>query len=252
MCEPQELQIIGTPGNVKWVSILFLPKIQSKPTTGPKACFVHGPAVTEEHVSGVRVAIVVRWVVGAAVSLAAAQAQAQNLDAGKSPAQIFSDTCSACHRSPREVKQTSPGFLREHYTTGAREAATMAAYLASVGSDSRAIQQRKPPNLGAGQGAPSEASRPEKSGQNDRDRDQSKPADNQAALPGSRHTPAGSTEAATPAPATATATAARSRRPSDSVEAGQPTIVPTAAGADAPQTAATPAGRPSPAEDFDE
>jgi len=204
-------------------------------------------------VSGVRVALVVRWVIGAAVSLAAVQVQAQNLDAGKSAAQIFSDTCSACHRSPREVKQTSPGFLREHYTTGAREAATMAAYLASIGSDSRAVQQRKPPTLGAGQGAPpSEASRSEKPGQSDRDRDQSKPADNQAALPGSRHTPAGSTEAATPAPATATATAARSRRPSDSVEAGQPTIVPTAAGADAPQTAATPAGRPSPAEDFDE
>jgi hypothetical protein len=205
-------------------------------------------------VSGVRVALVVRWVVGAAVSFAAAGAQAQNLDAGKSPAQIFSDTCSACHRSAREVKQTSPGFLREHYTTGAREAATMAAYLASVGSDSRAIQQRKPPNLGAGQqGAPSEASRPEKPGQNDRDRDQSKPTDNQAALPGSRRTPAGTAaEAVKPGPATATATAARSRRPSDSVEAGQPAIVPTAAGADAPQTAAAPAARPGPAEDFEE
>jgi hypothetical protein len=198
------------------------------------------------------VALIVRWLVGAAVSFAAAQAQAQNLDAGKSPAQIFSDTCSACHRSAREVKQTSPGFLREHYTTGAREAASMAAYLASVGSDSRAIQQRKPPNLGAGQGAPSEASRSEKPGQNDRD--QSKPTDNQAALPGSRRTPAGTAaEAVKLGPATATATAARSRRPSDSVEAGQPAIVPTAAGADAPpQTAATPAARPGPAEDFEE
>jgi len=66
-------------------------------------------------------------VIGVAVALAAAEAPAQsNLDAGKSPAQIFSDTCNACHRSPRELKQTSPGFLREHYTTGAREAAAMA------------------------------------------------------------------------------------------------------------------------------
>src|SRR5882724_12707847 len=97
--------------------------------------------------------------VGVAVAAAVTSAQAQsNLDAGKSPAQIFSDTCSACHRSPREVKQTSPGFLREHYTTGAREAATMAAYLASVGTDPRAVQQRRPPALGAKPPAPAEAS----------------------------------------------------------------------------------------------
>jgi mono/diheme cytochrome c family protein len=28
-------------------------------------------------------------------------AQAQNLEAGKSPSQIFAGTCNACHRSPR-------------------------------------------------------------------------------------------------------------------------------------------------------
>ena len=78
------------------------------------------------------------------------QAQS-NLDAGKSPAQIFAGTCNACHRSPREIKRTSAAFLREHYTTGAREAAAMAAYLASVGSDPAAVQQRRPPVLGAGQ-----------------------------------------------------------------------------------------------------
>jgi hypothetical protein len=211
-------------------------------------------------VSGVSVALVVRWTMGAAV-LFATPAFAQNLDAGKSPAQIFSDTCSACHRSAREVRQSSPGFLREHYTTGAREAASMAAYLASVGSDSRAIQQRKPPSLGTG-GAQ----------QTDRDRDQSKPTDNQAALPNGRRGPAGEgtkppgeaskptgepskpagEAAAKPGPAATTAAVARSRRPSDSVEAGQP-FVPTAAETDAPpQTAATPAARPAPAEDFEE
>src|SRR5215469_12751781 len=79
-----------------------------------------------------------------------------NLAAGKSAAQIFADTCNACHRSPREIKPTSAAFLREHYTTGAREAGAMAAYLASVGSDARAVQQRRPPTLGAGQ-APSAA-----------------------------------------------------------------------------------------------
>jgi hypothetical protein len=101
-----------------------------------------------------RGARVVPWVIAAAAVAADAPAQAQsNLDAGKSAAQIFADTCNACHRSPREVRPTSAAFLREHYTTGGREAAAMAAYLASVGSDARAVQQRRPPTLGAGQAA---------------------------------------------------------------------------------------------------
>jgi hypothetical protein len=74
-----------------------------------------------------------------------------NLDAGKTPAQIFAGTCNACHRSPREIRRTNAAFLREHYTTGTREAAAMAAYLASVGSDPDAVRQRRPPTLGAGQ-----------------------------------------------------------------------------------------------------
>jgi mono/diheme cytochrome c family protein len=108
-----------------------------------------------------------------------------NIDAGKSPAQIFSTTCNACHRSPRELKPTSAGFLREHYTTGGREAATMAAYLASIGSDARAVQQRRPPVLGAGQ----------------------------AALPESR-----STQSAGGDQAKSSLAVAKPRRPSDSVE----------------------------------
>ncbi len=89
---------------------------------------------------------IVLGLVWVTLGAAAAPAHAQsNLDAGKSPAQIFSDTCNACHRSPRELKPTSPSFLREHYTTGAREAAAMAAYVTAVGSDPRAVQQRRPP-----------------------------------------------------------------------------------------------------------
>jgi len=52
-----------------------------------------------------------------------------NLDAGKSPEQIFSDTCSACHHAPQDLKAASAQFLRQHYTTGARQAAALAAYL---------------------------------------------------------------------------------------------------------------------------
>jgi hypothetical protein len=61
-----------------------------------------------------------------------------NLDAGKSPEQIFSDTCSACHHVPQNLKAASAQFLRQHYTTGARQAAAMAAYL------ERAINEPRP------------------------------------------------------------------------------------------------------------
>jgi hypothetical protein len=99
-------------------------------------------------------------VIGLCVAAGAAQAQS-NLDAGKSAAQIFSDTCSACHRSPRELRRTSPNFMREHYTSSAQEAGVMAAYLATIGSDPRAVQSRRTPALGAGQAAPKEtAARP--------------------------------------------------------------------------------------------
>jgi hypothetical protein len=84
---------------------------------------------------------------------AAAPADAQNLDAGKSPAQIFSDTCAVCHRSTRAVGRTSAAFLRQHYMTGYEEASAMANYLSGVpSSDPRGAQPRRPPApiIGAG------------------------------------------------------------------------------------------------------
>src|SRR3981189_1067290 len=39
---------------------------------------------------------------------AAIPVQAQNLEAGKSPSQIFAGTCSACHKSPRGLLKTVP------------------------------------------------------------------------------------------------------------------------------------------------
>jgi hypothetical protein len=175
-----------------------------------------------------RIARIVPWVVvTAALGAMDAPARAQaRLDAGKSAAQIFADTCNACHRSPREIKATSAAFLREHYTTGPREAAAMAAYLASVGSDARAVQQRRPPTLGAGQTASPGA-------------DQGKPPDSQAPQPGNERTVG----------------AAKPRRPSESVETGN---LPIAAGQGGggeggpPQAAATTPGRQSAVEEFEE
>jgi hypothetical protein len=68
----------------------------------------------------------------AALQISAADAQG-NIDAGKTPAQIFGDTCAGCHRSARELRRASASFLRSHYTAGSDEASAMANYLAGVG-----------------------------------------------------------------------------------------------------------------------
>jgi hypothetical protein len=68
-----------------------------------------------------------------------AQAQAQNLEAGKSPSQIFAGTCSACHKSPRGLLKavpagSLPGFLRQHYTTSSDMASLLSSFLISNGA----------------------------------------------------------------------------------------------------------------------
>ena len=82
----------------------------------------------------------------AALQISAADAQG-NIDAGKTPAQIFGDTCAGCHRSARELRRASASFLRSHYTAGSDEAAAMANYLAGVGGNeprSNAAAQPQP------------------------------------------------------------------------------------------------------------
>lgn len=69
----------------------------------------------------------------------AAFAQATNLEAGKTPSQIFAQTCNACHKGPRGLlKSVSPGslpgFLRQHYTTSPDMAGILASYLVSNGA----------------------------------------------------------------------------------------------------------------------
>jgi hypothetical protein len=94
-------------------------------------------------------------------SVAAEHAQAQeNLDAGKSPSQIFAGTCTACHKSPRGLLKTVaagalPGFLRQHYTTSSNMAGVLASYLISNGAtDTRyAVGQPNPQQKGAKDGA---------------------------------------------------------------------------------------------------
>jgi hypothetical protein len=76
---------------------------------------------------------------------AADPVRAQNLEAGKSPSQIFAGTCTACHKGARGLLKTVapgslPGFLRQHYTTSSEMASVLSAYLVSNGAaDTRYI-----------------------------------------------------------------------------------------------------------------
>ncbi len=157
-----------------------------------------------------------------AMGLAVAPASAQsNLDAGKSASQIFAHTCNACHRSPRAIKKTTVGFMREHYTTGIQEAQTMAAYLASVGTDPKAVEQRRKPVLGAGtapETAPGDQAKTDQAKTDQAKSEQAKADD---------------------APAKA-----RARRPSESLEIDQTVAATAPAAPPAAVTASSPPVRP--------
>ena len=78
----------------------------------------------------------------------AAWAQAQNLEAGKSPSQLFAGTCNACHKSPRGLLKTVsagslPGFLRQHYTTSGDMASQLSSFLISNGASDPRYQAKQ-------------------------------------------------------------------------------------------------------------
>src|SRR6478735_3185515 len=104
--------------------------------------------------------------------------QAQNLEAGKSPAQIFAGTCNACHKSPRGLLRSVPasslsGYLRQHYTTSSDMASVLASFLVSNGATDTRYQGKDQPktDLAKGgkegakpEGARQEAARPDADG----------------------------------------------------------------------------------------
>jgi hypothetical protein len=87
------------------------------------------------------------FVVGFAISCASAAATAQDLTAGKTPAQLFHSDCAECHRSPGSVAGTRDvhalaAFLREHYTTKSETAGALAAYVSSFAGTGAAVRNR--------------------------------------------------------------------------------------------------------------
>src|SRR6202022_5105742 len=89
-----------------------------------------------------------------------ALAQATNLEAGKSPSQIFAGTCTACHKSPRGLLKTVPpgslqSFLRQHYTTSPEMASLLTSFLISNGATDTRFGQTKDGKDGKGEARPS-------------------------------------------------------------------------------------------------
>ncbi len=69
---------------------------------------------------------------------AAAGAQ-ENLDHGKTPAQLFASDCAVCHKSPQGLAKSGglfgvESFLRQHYTASRESAAAIAKYLEAAGA----------------------------------------------------------------------------------------------------------------------
>jgi hypothetical protein len=78
-------------------------------------------------------------------------ARAQNLDEGKSPAALFANGCTACHKSPRglargRIRLQLFMFLRDHYSTSSNEAWALSSYLDAAGETPRGPKSgaRKP------------------------------------------------------------------------------------------------------------
>jgi hypothetical protein len=88
----------------------------------------------------------------------------ENLEAGKSPSQIFAGTCSACHKSPRGLLRgvsasSLPGFLRQHYTTSGDMASVLASFLVANGAADTRFQAKQGKDA-AKDGKQQEAARP--------------------------------------------------------------------------------------------
>lgn len=80
----------------------------------------------------------IRLAVGVlALAFAGAAGAQENLDQGKSGAQLYASDCAICHKSPQKLGSAGgifglESFLREHYTASRESAAVIAAYLKAV------------------------------------------------------------------------------------------------------------------------
>ena len=94
----------------------------------------------------------------------------EDLNRGKTPAQLFVSDCADCHRSPRGLAKMDgrslADFLRVHYTASKENAAAIATYLVSLAGETPPASARSP------RSAPTTAAKPGEPDKNS----QSKPA----------------------------------------------------------------------------
>jgi mono/diheme cytochrome c family protein len=72
-----------------------------------------------------------------ALCLATPSRAQENLDSGKTGAQLFASDCALCHKTPQGLKKAGgllglSSFLREHYTASRESADAVAKYLESL------------------------------------------------------------------------------------------------------------------------
>lgn len=78
------------------------------------------------------------WGVAALMLVFTGAAAAQeNLDQGKTPAQLYASDCAICHKTPNGMAKSAgafglQAFLRVHYTASKEAAAAIAAYVEAV------------------------------------------------------------------------------------------------------------------------
>jgi hypothetical protein len=76
--------------------------------------------------------------VSAVLALSGAPLAAQeNVEAGKTPAQLYASDCAICHKSPQGLSKAGglfglQSFLREHYTASRETATVIANYLKAI------------------------------------------------------------------------------------------------------------------------
>jgi hypothetical protein len=79
------------------------------------------------------------FLVGLATAFASVPVAAEDLTAGKTPAQLFRSDCGECHRSPNGLAKDPDvralaSFLRAHYTTKSETAGALAEYVSGLAS----------------------------------------------------------------------------------------------------------------------
>jgi hypothetical protein len=121
--------------------------------------------------SRIRASIVLPAISFITVCITNSASSQENLESGKTAAQLYATDCAICHKSPQSVTQ-APGifglesFLREHYTASREAAASIAAYLKRFEKPSAGLRrnqttkrtsQNKPSNAASG-GSPGQKS----------------------------------------------------------------------------------------------